>query len=125
MELYRMRRVDFRLEDTRGNLTQLIHGGYRQVNVLSSNRGAVRGAHFHKRATEAFYLIDGSAEVEFKSNAETETVVFRRGDFFEIPPCVLHSMRFPEDCLMVQMYDVPVENADGTKDIFTEDAFHA
>lgn len=120
-----MRQVDFRHEDGRGSLTQLIHGGYRQINVLASNKGAMRGAHFHKRSVEAFYLIDGSVEVEFKSKTESKTVTFRRGDFFEILPFVLHNMVFPEDCLMVQMYDVPVENADGTKDIFTEDEFNA
>ena len=125
MEMYKLRDVDFQHKDDRGSLTQLIHDGYRQINVLESVKGSVRGAHFHKRSTEAFYLISGSVEVEFKCKAEMKKVTFHQGDFFEINPFVLHNMYFPEDCLMVQMYDIPVENSDGTKDIFTEDEFDA
>lgn len=125
MEMYRVRKVDFQHRDERGSLTQLIHDGYKQVNVLESKTGAVRGVHFHKRAIEAFFLISGSVEVEFKGKEEEEKVVFKRGEFFEILPFVLHNMCFPEDCLMVQMYDIPVVNEDGTKDIFMEDEFDA
>lgn len=125
MEMYKLREVDFQHKDDRGSLTQLIHDGYRQINVLESVKRSVRGTHFHKRSTEAFYLIFGSVEVEFKCKTKMKTVTFHQGDFFEINPYILHNMYFPEDCLMVQMYDIPVENSDGTKDIFTEDEFDA
>ena len=52
-------------------------------------------------------------------------MTFKEGEFFEIVPFVLHNMYFPEDCLMVQMYDIPVENEDGTKDIYMEEEFNA
>ena len=123
--LYRTRRVDFRHEDGRGCLVQLIHDGFAQVNVLSSKAGATRGAHFHKISTEAFYVVSGSVQVTLCGGGIREEVVFRTGDFFEIAPLVLHNMYFDEDCLMIQMYDTPVEKADGSKDIFTEEEFHA
>ena len=50
----------------------------------------------------------------------TETAVFQQGDFFAVEPFVSHSMFFPEDCVMVQMYDPPVEQPDGGKDIYGE-----
>ena len=124
MALYNIRTPDFRFADGRGSLVQLVHEGYAQINVLESKAGSTRGAHFHKRATEAFYVVNGSVEVTFIKET-TEKVTFRPGDFFEVLPLVLHNMYFPEDCLMVQMYDIPVENEDGTKDIFTEAEFHA
>lgn len=124
MALYNIRTPDFRFADGRGSLVQLVHEGYAQINVLESKAGSTRGAHFHKRATEAFYVVNGSVEVTFIKKT-TEKVTFRPGDFFEVLPLVLHNMYFPEDCLMVQMYDIPVENEDGTKDIFTEAEFHA
>ena len=123
MKHYELRKVDFTHADIRGSLTQLVHEGWAQVNVLESNKGATRGAHFHKRSREAFYVISGSVDVNFISKDGEENVTFRKGDFFEIYPFVLHNMYFPEDCLMVQMYDIPVENKDGSKDIFTEDEF--
>lgn len=124
MALYNIRTPDFRFADGRGSLVQLVHEGYAQINVLESKAGSTRGAHFHKRATEAFYVVNGNVEVTFIKET-TEKVTFRPGDFFEVLPLVLHNMYFPEDCLMVQMYDIPVENEDGTKDIFTEAEFHA
>ena len=125
MKLYNIRSLDFQFKDARGSLAQLVHEGFSQVNVLESGAGATRGAHFHKRATEAFYVVNGSVEVTLMNKEKTECVTFRQGDFFEIVPFVLHNMYFPEDCLMVQLYSIPVENADGTKDIFMEDEFNA
>ena len=125
MTLYNLRTLDFRFNDARGSLVQLVHEGFSQVNVLESGAGATRGAHFHKRATEAFYVVNGSVEVTLGNKETTERVMFHQGDFFEIPPFVLHNMHFPEDCLMVQLYSIPVENRDGTKDIYTEDEFNA
>lgn len=124
MSLYRKIEIDFKHIDNRGSLTQLIHDGFKQINVLESKKGVERGSHFHKRSTEAFYIINGSVEVTLWDKTSKETVVFGKGDFFVINPFVLHNMLFLEDCLMVQMYDEPVENVDGTKDIFTEGDFY-
>ena len=125
MSLYETRKVDFRHQDWRGSLVQLVHGGFNQINVLESKSGAARGSHYHKRAIEAFYVVSGCVVVRLWDKEKEEVVTFRQGDFFEIHPFILHNMYFPEDCLMVQMYDTPVENEDGTKDIFTEDDFYA
>ena len=118
MEMYKVRNVDFQHKDDRGILTQLIHEGYQQINILESLKGVIRGEHFHKISTEAFYLIYGSVKVEFMRDGEKKVVTFNKGDFFEIPPLVIHTMIFNEDCLMVQMYDVPVKNDKGV-DIYT------
>ena len=125
MNLYTMRKTDFQHTDTRGELVQLVHEGFNQINVLESHKGSMRGAHYHKRAIEAFYVVSGSVEVKLNDKETEQTVSFRKGDFFEIHPFVLHNMFFPEECLMVQMYDYPVENKDGTKDIYMETDFYA
>ena len=125
MKLYNIRNLDFLFKDARGSLVQLVHEGFSQINVLESRIGSSRGAHFHKKAIEAFYVVNGSVEVTLMSKGITESVVFHQGDFFEILPFVLHNMHFPEDCLMIQLYNIPVENGDGTKDIFTEAEFNA
>ena len=52
------RKPDFQFEDARGCLTQLIHEGFDQINVLESNKDVVRGGHYHTDRTEAFYLND-------------------------------------------------------------------
>lgn len=122
--LYRKLEKDFTFKDARGSLDQLVHDGYKQINVLVTKSGVTRGGHYHKKCTEAFYLIEGTVEVELRrykdSLDERERVQFGAGDFFEIAPYIVHSMYFPLDCVMVQMYDVPVESESGEKDIYTE-----
>ena len=120
MELVRVLHTDFEFADERGTLTQLVHEGFRQINVLTTKRGVTRGGHFHRVCREAFYVISGSVEVTLKNAERTATAVFHKGDFFAVEPYISHSMFFPEDCVMVQMYDRPVEQPDGGKDIYGE-----
>lgn len=120
MKLIELRKVDFCFEDKRGFLTQLVHEGFNQVNVLYTKKGEIRGKHYHKISVEVFYIVNGSVEVEASKENCTEKYVFNKGDFFQIKPHVIHSMFFLEDCLMVQMYDRCIEKYDGTKDIYTE-----
>ena len=120
MELVQVLPIDFSYSDERGRLTQLVHGGFRQINVLTTRRGVTRGGHFHKVSREAFYVVSGSVEIALKTAERSESAVFRTGDFFAVGPYVSHSMFFPEDCVMVQMYDRPVEQPNGEKDIYSE-----
>lgn len=118
MSLYKLLNVDFKHEDDRGKLVQLVHDGYKQVNILYSNKGTLRGKHYHKISNEVFYVISGSVNVELNRDGVTEQVIFKKGDFFLIPPYTTHSMNFEEDCVMAAMYDIPVEKENGEKDIF-------
>ncbi len=118
MALYELLKTDFEFSDQRGQLKQLVHGGWKQVNVLVTNAGVVRGVHYHKDSREAFYLISGSVDVKFKNVEEYAERHFVSGEFFLVLPGTVHELSFPEDCVMVQMYDIPVEREDGSKDIY-------
>ncbi len=118
MSLYKLLNVDFEHEDDRGKLVQLAHSGYKQVNILYSNKGTLRGRHYHKISSEAFYVICGSVTVELSRDGATERAIFKKGDFFLIPPHTMHSLAFEEDCIMAAMYDIPVEKENKEKDIF-------
>lgn len=110
--------LDFSHVDSRGELHQLVHEGYEQVNVLFTRAGVERGGHYHKRAVECFFVISGAVEVTAWLGDERECERYGKGDFFRINPPAVHSMSFTEDCTMVAMYDKAVENPDGTKDIY-------
>ena len=109
-------KTDFEFTDERGMLVQLIHEGYRQINVITSKKGVVRGGHYHKRNEEAFYIVSGELEVDVNG----ETSHFEAGDFFGIEANDIHSFRFLTDTVLVSMYSDGVELPDGTKDIFSE-----
>lgn len=116
--MYKILSSDFDFNDNRGHLTQLVHQGYQQVNVITSKAGVVRGDHFHKNCREAFYVILGSVDVALQKEGDEQQLHFREHSFFEIEPFTIHRMFFPEDCIMVALYDVPVEMENGEKDIW-------
>lgn len=115
--MLRMKKVDFSFSDERGSLVQLVHEGYRQVNVITSKKGALRGGHYHKENKEAFYIISGALRVIVCG----EEHIFGTGDFFEIEAHDTHSFYFLEDTTLVSMYSNGVEQEDGRKDIYTEE----
>lgn len=134
--MIKIRNTDFNFKDDRGELTQLVHDGFKQFNVLESKKDVVRGGHYHKVSTEAFFVVRGSVEVGYymtddapKNENSDDTpvgsenekkITFSQGDFFEVTPYTVHSMYFPEDCIMAQMYSVCVEAPDGSKDIYQD-----
>ena len=109
-------KTDFRFADDRGTIEQLVHQGYRQVNVITSKKGVVRGNHYHKLNDEAFYIVSGALELTVNG----EKTVFHQGDFFGIEPYDMHSFFYLEDTVLVSMYSSGVELPDGTKDMYTE-----
>ena len=109
-------KTDFHFEDERGTIDQLIHDGYKQINVITSKKGVVRGNHYHKLNDEAFYIVSGS----LKLIVGDQEYRFKAGDFFGIEPYDMHSFAYLEDTVLVSMYSSGVELPDGTKDMYTE-----
>lgn len=111
---------DFVFEDERGSLVQLVHEGYKQINVVTSNAGFERGNHFHRLNREGFYVVDGSFTLEAKLDGKKQSYEFRKGDMFIVEPNVIHRFVYHEDSILVAFYDNGVELPDGTKDIIAE-----
>lgn len=109
---------DFLHEDERGKLVQLVHDGYRQINVITSKAGGIRGGHYHKNNREAFYVVKGACEVIFTRDGRKESHGFQAGDFFEIEPGTGHTFRYLEDTVLIGLYDLGVEEKNGKKDIY-------
>ena len=80
--MFQLLEPDFSHEDTRGKLAQLAHCGYRQINVVYSKAGTIRGGHYHKKNVEAFYVVSGMCEVCFQTEDTRETQTFTAGQFF-------------------------------------------
>lgn len=118
--LIEMMKPDFEFEDERGNLRQLVHEGFSQYNIIFSKKDVLRGNHYHKKNKEAFYVITGAFTLHVSKDGVEETYKFRQGDMFLVPPYVIHSFYYTQDCLVASMYDFGVENEDGLKDIYAE-----
>lgn len=115
-----MLKPDFEFSDDRGKLTQLVHEGYKQINIVRSKAGTFRGGHCHKINREAFYIIDGSLELTLRKEGLVERYTFKSGDMFVIEELVYHDFRYLIDTLLVGMYNNGVELENGEKDIIAE-----
>lgn len=114
-------KIDFKYQDDRGTLIQLIHKGYSQMNIVVSKAGVSRGGHYHKLNTEAYYIIQGSCKVTAYRKNKKETKVYHAGDFFRIGPYVTHDFDYLEDTVLISMYSMGVELENGDMDIYTID----
>lgn len=113
-------RPDFIFEDERGTLTQLVHEGFSQINVVTSNAGVERGNHFHRLNREGFFVVEGAFLLEASLGGKKENYEFKKGDMFIIEPDVMHRFVYHENTTLVAFYDKGVELPDGTKDIIAE-----
>ncbi len=111
---------DFVFEDERGTLTQLVHKGYNQINVVTSKAGVERGNHYHALNREGFFVVEGSFFLEASLDGKKESHEFKKGDMFIIEPYVMHRFVYHENTVLVAFYDKGVELPDGTKDIIAE-----
>ena len=99
---------DFEHVDERGKLVQLVHDGWKQVNVIESKAGQVRGNHYHKMNKEAFYVVKGEFDLWLEKNGESETYHLTTGQMFQ----------FRKDSILIGFYDTGIEMAGIEKDIF-------
>lgn len=118
--LYSDQSPDFQHHDARGDLTQLVHEGYSQVNFVTTKAGSFRGGHYHKHNRELFYIIRGEVEVTLETEEESQRAAFSDGGMFSIPPCVKHSFTYIKDTEMITMYDCGVELGSGKMDIYED-----
>ena len=108
---------DFEHADERGKLIQLARDGYKQINVIESKAGSFRGGHYHELNREVFYVVRGEIELTVRKDGESETLRFKAGDMFLVPPHVAHDFLYLSDTILVAMYDKGVELGNGEMDI--------
>lgn len=81
------------LQDGATSLITLLADANATGGALTANRATLRRgspgapAHFHTRATEMFYVLDGSMRVLL----DDQVLTLGRGDFLTVPPTVPHA----------------------------------
>lgn len=105
-------------EDERGGLIQLVREGYSQVNYIYSKKDCIRGNHYHKINTEAFYIIKGKIRLILEKEKLREEYEFNTGDMFQIFPEVRHTFEYIEDTELISLYSKGVELGNGQMDMY-------
>lgn len=118
--LIEVMKPDFQFKNDSGILIQLVHDGWKQINVITSIKGCVRGGHYHKFNKEAFYIISGSFDLDvWNREGVHEHYRFKSGDMFLINENVSHTFTYLDDSTLVAMYSNGVELDENNKDIWS------
>ncbi len=93
-----------RQKDDRGSLEGIINSGeWREMNIITSSTGSVRGNHYHKQIVELFIILDGEITVvtqkvqdgNLVGNIDERNVT--AGDAFLIEPFTNHTFYIKKD----------------------------
>lgn len=96
----------FYFKDDRGEIRGLIQDmDFEEINYVESEKGAVRGNHYHKETKEAFFIISGKIRIELTDVETREKKIFMAEDkdFFIIKPNTMHTFYVLEDSKWLNM----------------------
>jgi mannose-6-phosphate isomerase-like protein (cupin superfamily) len=106
----------FRTGDARGSLEGLVNfGEWRELNLVTSLAGAVRGGHYHLRARELFVILDGTIRVvtqrveDGRLVGETEERKVGPGDVILVEPLVNHTFHILGDARWLNLLSIPMD----------------
>jgi len=102
---------EFRHEDSRRILKQLITDDIKQVNLYECETGAILGDHFHKETTEYFYIVSGFISYN-------DLYSLNEGTFFRVNPLELHTIRCLSKTTLMTFLTRPFKQDD--QDIWKE-----
>ncbi len=102
--------------DERGEIWDILEGAeVRHAGYVVSRQGAVRGNHYHKKATQYTYVLHGKVEWITRDmrdpSAQVRSEILAAGDLAITAPEVAHVMIALEDTEFLDMTDV--SRADG------------
>ena len=110
------------MQDERGRFLGITNSGpWNEINMLESRAGAVRGGHYHKHTTEAFYIICGKIEIEIRNldNNTIEVFSAKQDDVFIIEPMEIHTFKILTDSKWINMLSSSMDQTNGPIDIFS------
>lgn len=105
---------EYHRNDSRGSLTQIVSGDWKQINLLEIKAGETFGGHYHKEKTEYFYVISGTVKVEI-SNAKTGKEFVNgmiESEAFIVEPYDKHTLTGITNCTVLELLSVPYNKED-------------
>ncbi|MBI3583573.1 MAG: cupin domain-containing protein [Nitrospinae bacterium] len=109
----------FKQKDDRGSLEGIInHGEWREMNIITSSSGSVRGNHYHKQIVELFIILDGEITVvtqEVRDGKLLGDIAERdvtAGDVFLIEPFINHTFYVRKDSRWINALSRAITKSD-------------
>ena len=87
--------------DDRGEIVDVFYkDSIHHVAVIKSNKGAIRGNHYHKKTIQHMLITKGSLEYWYKPLEDSESAkckLLKTGDFVTTPVNEVHALKIVED----------------------------
>lgn len=105
VQIEELKRLKPQFTDERGSIFDLIEEQVGHVGLITSNKGAVRGKHYHKKSTQFTFLLSGKMEFFTKdlrhNDSKIKLIILEPYDLIVTPPNVAHAMRALENCVFL------------------------
>jgi len=100
--------------DERGIISDLINEPICHVGLITTEKDAVRGNHYHNLSKQYSYILSGKFEVTIASSNDSNNikkVMLNAGELIIIPPKIIHRFKAIERAVMIDMIS---ESRDGS-----------
>lgn len=91
-------------QDKRGTIRDIFVGEpWEHCTIIWSKKGAVRGNHYHKKTTQATYVVTGQMQVltQKVSGGKIEKHLLKEGDLMIHKPMEMHAMIAKRDTMFL------------------------
>ena len=97
-------RIKIATKDARGDISDIFYKeNINHVAIINSQKGALRGDHYHKQTTQAMYMSKGSLRYYFKEYdrakkkwSRVKSVVVKEGEMVTTTPYEIHALEILE-----------------------------
>lgn len=100
----------FEHRDERGLIKGLINFGcWEEINIIESDRGVIRGNHYHKKTQEVFIILKGKIRVSLQRVENNSLVgkidkyIVKKGDIFLVEKNVMHSFEVLQKSIWINI----------------------
>jgi len=91
--------------DNRGAFYGLVNtGNWKETNVIKTNKGEIRGNHYHKETDEVIFMLSGKAKVlliDVKNPTDTTEIILDEMEGIIIQPYTLHKFEYLEKSIHI------------------------
>lgn len=106
--------------DSRGDVRELYRASWGLPPVVQMNRtfsraGVIRGMHYHRKQTDVWSFVSGTARVQTYDPVTEAHEVYQvadDGQTITIPPGIAHGFQAITDCLLIYGFDREYDNSD-------------
>jgi hypothetical protein len=110
-------------EDDRGSILTMINENVKNVAIINSKKGSLRGNHYHKKDWHYMMALKGYMEYFYFSNSEKKIKYLKvlQNQILFTPNLEVHATFFPEDSQIIVLSGLPRDQETYESDVIRVD----